>query len=273
MDAPKISIVIPSFNQGKYIERTIKSIVQQEYPNLELILMDGGSSDETMDIVDRYRGYFSYIRSEKDGGQSDAIASGFEQATGDYVTWLNSDDTYSAGSLNAVGRFLSTNPDVDFAYGNANYIDQDDRIITRKRSIRPVNGVIKYAFLTVPQMSAFWRRSLNDQVGSIDRSLRFCMDYDLFVRLVESTRARYIDLDIGNFRLHPESKTKNLEAIRLAEDDLVRMRYCRFKPGTLAHQIVKGFWTVVVIAMFVANGSIVERAGRRLRNRWKSEAG
>lgn len=270
---PKLSIVIPSYNQGAFIERTIRSIVEQKYPDLELILMDGGSTDGTMAVVEKYRQHFSHIQSGKDGGQSAAIRAGFERATGDYVSWLNSDDTYNPGALLAVGDYLIKNPQVRFVYGDVNYIDAEDQIIAHKPSAKFVLGIMKYAFLTVPQMSAFWQRSLYEAVGGVDKNLRFCMDYDLFVRMATVSAPRNIPVTVGNFRLHPASKTKNLDDVRAAEDKIVQTRYCAVKPANaLQFKIVRGFYTVILMGLFLRNGSLLDRLRMRIRLGGKSAA-
>ena len=128
-DLPSLSIVIPSYNQGEFIERTIVSILEQDYPSLQLILMDGGSTDGTMAVVDKYRDRFAIVRHEKDDGQADAIARGFALCTGDIMTWLNSDDTYLPGTLRRVGEYFRDHSRAEFVYGDYQLIDADDRII------------------------------------------------------------------------------------------------------------------------------------------------
>ena len=269
---PRLTVVIPSFQQGKFIERTIRSIVDQAYPNLELILMDGGSTDETMEIVGRYARHFAHISSGPDGGQSSAIRKGFELATGDYISWLNSDDTYSPGALLRIGEYLGDHPKVRFVYGDTNIIDTNDAVIAFKRSAKFVLGVMKYAFLTVPQMSAFWSRDLYNSVGGVDANLRFCMDYDLFVRMATRSPPVHINRAIGNFRIHPSSKTTTLEAVRLAEDTLVHERYCMIKPTSkLAFKVVRSFYMSVLVGLFLINGSLFDRVSRRMQNSMKSE--
>jgi glycosyltransferase involved in cell wall biosynthesis len=267
LDLPKISIVIPSFNQGEFIERTIRSIVDQSYPSLELILMDGGSTDNTMEIVERYRRHFYHIESGPDGGQSSALRKGFELATGDFVSWLNSDDTYEPGALLIVGQHLRAHPELDFVYGDVNYIDSEDRLIANKRSIPYTRGIVRYAFLTFPQMSAFWRRTIHNAVGGIDPDLRFCMDYDLFVRLSDATNPKLIKHTIGNFRLHGASKTTNLDIIRQQEDNLVRRRYCRVKPNSPVFRIVRLFWIGITIISMTKNGGLKERLISKMKLR------
>ncbi|PPD41668.1 MAG: glycosyltransferase [Methylocystis sp.] len=272
IDFPKLSVVIPSYQQGMFIERTIRSIVEQNYPNLELILMDGGSTDETMSIVERYKSHFAHISSGKDGGQASAIRKGFEIATGDYISWLNSDDTYNPGALLAIGSYLAEHPEVRFVYGDMDLIDAEGKLIAHKRSVKFVLGVMKYAFLTVPQMSAFWSKKLYDEVGGVDASLRFCMDYDLFVRMASRSTPVHIDRTIGNFRIHPTSKTTNLENVRQAEDRLVQTRYCDVKPSNrAAFAIVRYFYLFVLCGLMIMNGSFMNRVGRRVANNLRSE--
>jgi glycosyltransferase involved in cell wall biosynthesis len=273
VNLPKISIVIPSYNQGPFIERTIQSILNQNYPDLELILMDGGSKDQTMEIVKKYAGFFSHIQSTPDGGQAAAIKRGFEIATGEFLTWLNSDDTYQSGSLLKAGQWLIDHPDCKFAYGNNFYIDQDDKVITEKIQPRAVLAVMKYAYLTVPQMSAFWRRDLYLEAGGIDAKLQFAMDYDLFVRMAQMHLPSHFGFGVGNFRIHNASKTTNLEHIRRAEDAIVHTRYCSIKPSSkVLFWLVQKWYQFVCILLFVENGSFKSRFNDRRSKNFKSLA-
>jgi glycosyltransferase involved in cell wall biosynthesis len=263
-ELPSLSVVIPSFNQGSFIERTIQSIVRQNYPKLDLILMDGGSTDNTMEIVERYKQHFSHIISGPDGGQSAAIAKGFELASGKYVSWLNSDDTYNDGALLVIGNHLAKHPETQFVYGNMRIIDADDTVTAFKKSVRFYLPVMKYAFLTVPQMSAFWTKNLYHLAGGVDRSLRFCMDYDLFVRMAQISAPVRINETIGNFRIHEESKTTNLEDVRLREDKLVQERYCAVKPSSgFPFRIARFFMLIVLVALMAESGGLLTRLKTR----------
>jgi glycosyltransferase involved in cell wall biosynthesis len=265
---PTLTVVIPSFNQGQFIERTIQSIVRQNYPKLDLILMDGGSTDNTMAIVERYKDHFTYISSAPDGGQSAAISKGFALAKGEFISWLNSDDTYNDGALLAIGQFLRDNPSVRFVYGNTRIIDPDDNELAFKKSVRFALPVMKYAFLTVPQMSAFWSRKLYHEVGGVDPKLRFCMDYDLFVRMAELAKPSRINKTIGNFRIHNTSKTTNLEAVRRQEDYIVHERYCRVKPSSgLAFKVTRYFYLGVLVVLMAESGGLFTRLASRLHQR------
>jgi glycosyltransferase involved in cell wall biosynthesis len=273
-DLPSLSIVIPSYNQGAFIERTIKSIVEQDYPALQLILMDGGSSDSTMEIVERYREHFTIVRHEKDDGQADAIARGFAMCTGDIMTWLNSDDTYLPGTLRRVGEYFREHPRAQFVYGDYQLIDADDSLIVEKRQPDFDLGVVKYAFLTVPQMSAFWRRELYLQSGGVDPSLRFAMDYDLFVKLGALSPAVHLSFPVGRFRIHPASKTTNLEKVRQREDRLVQDRYCRHSPIShpLRFAVAKKWFQLKLVLLLWRNGTLGERLKSRLMNGFRSLA-
>lgn len=269
---PRLSVVVPSYNQAEFLRRTLESIVSQAYPDLEIIVMDGGSTDGSLDVIEEYRDHLAHVSSGPDGGQSSAIATGFARATGDFISWLNSDDTYEPGALLAIGHFLRDHPDVRFVYGSANIIDADDRIIAHKRSIRFNLGVMRYAFLTVPQMSAFWSRQLYDEVGGVDRSLRFCMDYDLFVRLSARSAPVRIPQTIGNFRVHGASKTSTLEHVRQREDRLVHERYCPVKPSRRsAFALRRYFYQSIMVGLMIENGSLFDRLRSRLTNRFRSQ--
>lgn len=234
--------------------------------------MDGGSTDETMAIVERYRDHFSHISSGPDGGQSDAIVKGFALATGKYISWLNSDDTYAPGALIAMGEVLAARSEISFAYGHTNIIDANDCVVAHKKSVNFSLGVMKYAFLTVPQMSAFWTKQLYDEVGGIDTSLRFCMDYDLFVRMASRSAPVLINVHIGNFRVHGSSKTSTLESVRQAEDALVHARYCGVKPTSrAAFKMVRTFYVGLLCLLMIANGSFWTRLAGRFRNNMQSE--
>jgi glycosyltransferase involved in cell wall biosynthesis len=261
---PKISIIIPTFQQGRFIARTLESIVSQGYGDLEIIVMDGGSTDETAEIIARYREHIAIYISGKDDGQSDAIRRGFEQATGEVITWLNSDDTYTPGTLDAVGQFFLTHPGCRFVYGDRDMIDESDRVIARRRQPDFNMGVMLYCHMTVPQMSAFWRRDLYEEAGGMDPAFRFCMDYDLFVRMARISPPVRLPVVLANFRLHGESKTSNLEDVRRAEDALIHARYCRFKPGTAAFAFARSYFYIVLVLIMARNGGLMERVRVRI---------
>ena len=263
---PSLSIVIPTYQQGRYIQRTLESILDQGYPALELIVIDGGSTDQTREIIERYQTHIAIYISEKDGGQSDAIRKGFELATGQIITWMNSDDTYAENALITVGPFFAANHSVRFAYGNRDIINENDQVIGRRRQPDFHPRIMRYCHMIVPQVSAFWQRSLYQESGGVDASLRFCMDFDLFVKMALISPPAHLPIVLGNFRIHGDSKTSNLENVRLAEDQIVQKRYCRYKPGTIQFKIVRTYCLILLVLNMANNGGLAERIIERFRS-------
>ena len=204
---PKISIVTPSFQQGVFIERTIKSVLDQGYPNLEYFVQDGGSTDQTLSVLKAYDGQLFGWCSEKDFGQSHAINKGFSHTTGEIMAWLNSDDLLLPGALSCVAQYFSSHPRVDVIYGNRLLIDEDDMEIGRWILPYHDSEVLSWADY-VPQETLFWRREVWEKVGGIDESFRFAMDWDLLVRFRDAgVRFAHISQFLGAFRVHANQKT------------------------------------------------------------------
>ncbi len=206
---PKISIVTPSYNQGKYIERTVRSVLLQRYPNLEYIMMDGGSTDDTLARLAPYQDQFSYFVSEPDNGQADAIAKGFARSSGEIMAYLNSDDLLAPDALHFVAKFFKEHPNIDWIYSHRCTVDDDDRVIWYW-ILPPHLNFLMRRWDYIPQETCFWRRSLFERTGNIDRSYQFAMDYDLFVRFMNSGNGRRLNRFLGAFRDHSTSKTKQL---------------------------------------------------------------
>ena len=209
MHWPKISIVTPSYNQGKFIERTVRSVLLQRYPDLEYIVMDGGSTDDTLDRLASYMEQFSYFVSEPDKGQADAIANGFARSSGEIMAYLNSDDLLAPDALHFVARFFRDNPNIDWIYSHRCTVDDEDRVIWYW-IVPPHQNFLMRRWDYIPQETCFWRRSLFEKTGNIDRSYRFAMDYDLFVRFMNHGHGRRVNRFLGAFRDHSTSKTKQL---------------------------------------------------------------
>lgn len=260
---PRLSIVIPTFQQGGFIERTLQSIVSQNYPRLQLIVIDGGSTDQTCEIIERFEQHIAIFISEKDAGQSDAIRKGFDLATGDIMTWINSDDTYAKNALLTIGQFFAADSSVRFVYGDRDVINENDQVIGRRRQPDFHPQIMRYCHIIVPQVSAFWQRSLYVESGGVDSNLRFCMDYDLFVKMALISAPKHLPTILGNFRIHSDSKTSNLEDIRLAEDRLVHERYCRFKPGTFKFNLVRAYCQILLVLNMAKNGGLSDRIYER----------
>ncbi len=207
-DFPLVSIITPSFNQAPYLERTIQSVLEQEYPNIEYILIDGGSTDGSLEIIQKYADRLAYWVSEKDKGQTDAINKGFNRASGKILAWLNSDDTYEPAAIRTAVETLQKNPELGFVYGDCNFIDADDRIIGRFNARQTSLQRLQQGIVHIPQQAFFFRAELWQQVGPLDDSIFFAMDYDLWLRLARLASFRYFPgQPWANFRLHVDAKT------------------------------------------------------------------
>jgi glycosyltransferase involved in cell wall biosynthesis len=223
--APTITIVTPSFEQGHYLERTLYSVVNQNYPALEYVVQDGGSTDDTVEVLRRYDGSLQRWASERDEGQGDAINRGFAHTSGEIMAYLNSDDLLLPGSLAYVARYFSSHPDVDVVYGNRMMIDEHDGHIGSQ--VLPRHDDHELTLLDfVPQETLFWRRSAWDAAGGkIDASLRFAIDWDLLLRLRESgAKMARLPRFLGAFRVHDEQKTATWYDQALIECELLRRR-------------------------------------------------
>lgn len=205
---PLVSIITPSYNQASYLESTILSVLNQDYPNIEYIILDGGSEDGSVEIIKKYAGSISGWFSEKDKGQTDAINKGFNQAHGEILAWLNSDDTYEPGAVSAAVAYLTENPQVGFVYGDCNFIDSEGKIIGKFNARQTDLKKLERGNVHIPQQAFFFRANLWKQVGPLDDSFFFAMDYDLWVRLARKAPLQYLPGQIwANFRLHNDAKT------------------------------------------------------------------
>ena len=238
MNLPRITIVTPSFNQGKYLEQTIRSVLEQGYPNLEYIVIDGGSTDGSVDIIRRYANQLSYWHSAFDGGQADAIAQGFEMATGEIQGWLNSDDILLPNCLSTVARkFPEKGSGVALA-GGLILIDEASCPISAglpagRRSWRDMlifgHGV--------GQMSTFWSKKAFDNAGGVDKSLHYAFDYDLFIKLRRMGEFKIVNNYFAGFRRHPTQKGKTMRGFAISEAQLIRERYGQPEFVSLARNV------------------------------------
>ena len=201
----KLSIVTPSFNQGFFIRKTIESVLQQDYKNLEYIIMDGGSQDNTVQILREYDNEI-YWESKEDKGQADAVNQGILRVTGEIIGWLNSDDIYYPGTFSIVMEAFEKNPEVKVIYGNAYHIDVDDNIIEEYYT-EDFNFERLKDICYICQPSLFFRRSIIDQYGYLDERLHYCMDYEYWLRLAEYEKFMRLNQFIAGSRLYPDNKT------------------------------------------------------------------
>jgi len=205
---PKISIITPSYNQGNYIEETILSIINQNYPNLEYIIIDGGSTDNSIEIIKKYKKYLSYWISEKDNGQSDAINKGIQRSTGDLFNWINSDDYLEKGALFEIARLYNDNIDCKLFIGKLKVIGESSESIQTNINVKLLKkGSIRN--LPARQQSTFFSLNYIKKSGGLNNVLHYCMDAELIFRFLYSSKSNMIattDKVLGCYRIQSESK-------------------------------------------------------------------
>lgn len=206
---PPISIIVPSYNQGQFIADTIASILSQGIDDIEILVMDGGSTDQTVSILRNYGDRIHWI-SECDKGQSDAINKGMSRVHGGILAYLNSDDRYAQGALRLVLDAFQRNPSADIVYGDINYIDSQGSLIRSGKTIDFDYNIFRYDYDFICQPASFWRRSVIERIGMMDLGLRYHMDYDFFMRAAAAgCRFYHLRQPLADFRFHGESKTVN----------------------------------------------------------------
>ncbi len=221
---PVISIVTPSFDHGAFLERTMRSVLDQGYPRLEYIVQDGGSRDGTPAILNRYRERLHHAESVRDGGQTNALNTGFGHASGEIMAYLNSDDMLLPGSLHFVARYFQDHPDVDLVYGHRVFVDSTDEEVGRWVLPPHDNSILVWADY-VPQETMFWRRRIWDQIdGHFDESFSFAMDWDLLLRF-RGAGAKMVRLPrfLGAFRVHDQQKSQ-AQLANIGEREMTRLR-------------------------------------------------
>ena len=216
---PSISVVIPSFNQGQYIEETLLSVIGQGYPNLEILVIDGGSTDNTVEILEKYSDKISYWHSKKDNGQADAINQGMKLSSGEVVCWLNSDDMYLPGTLLDIGkRFYGRVEECHLVYGAAVTINQsDEKLIGGAETAAPFDAFTLTYFDYIVQPSSFWTRKLWYSTGELDTSYKYVLDWEWFLRASKIAEFEYVPRFYSVYRYHPFHKTSNGAAERRKE--------------------------------------------------------
>lgn len=210
MNTPKFSIVIASYNFGQFIEQAILSVINQNYNNYELIIIDGGSSDQTVEIIKKNEQYITYWVSEKDNGQSDAFNKGFTKATGEFFFWLNADDVLMPRSLERIAEAIHRNPDTKWFAANTIFFNKDNQILRCRRGPEWHSWLVKNGILYVYGPSAIFHQDLFQEAGGFDLSLHYTMDTDLWMRFANlGYKFKRISHYVWGFRVHDESKTSH----------------------------------------------------------------
>ena len=220
---PLVSIVTPSFNQARFLEETILSVLGQDYPNLEYLIVDGGSTDGSLEIIRRYADRLAWWVSEPDRGQTEAINKGFAHARGEIFAWLNSDDMYLPQAVSEAVQYLQNHAEVGLVYGDANFIDERGRVLGKFPARQTDYRRLRRGYVHIPQQAAFFRAELWRKVGPLDTSFYFAMDYDLWVRIARHAKIVYLPRLWANFRLHGSAKT--IAADERCWPEMLRVHY------------------------------------------------
>lgn len=234
---PLVSIVTPSYNQGRFLKRTIESVLNQSYPNIQYVVIDGGSTDESIEILRSYRDRFYWI-SELDRGQTNAINKGLARANGEILAYLNSDDILTPRAIERVVHYLEQHPDCDMVYGQADYIDETDRVIgSYKTADYSFNRLLEDCMVCQP--AAFWRSRIAEKVGPFDEQLNFAMDYDYWLRIAKAGgEIQFLREKLACSRLYPETKT--LSARPKIYQEIFEI--CRRHTGFVHQSYYQGYW-------------------------------
>jgi glycosyltransferase involved in cell wall biosynthesis len=211
----RISIITPSYNQGIFIDETIRSVLSQDHDDIEHIVVDGGSTDETTSVLRRYP-HLRWV-SERDRGQSDAINKGFRMATGEILAWLNSDDRYEENVLGDVVRYFQSHPECNILYGDISFIDRQGRRLYDLTGDKLSYDAIAGWPDLVRQPSTFWRRTLVDERGGVDEQFHVVMDFDFFVRIGRGEHFHYLPRILSQYRCYEENKSLSLGRLQVRE--------------------------------------------------------
>jgi glycosyltransferase involved in cell wall biosynthesis len=203
---PLVTIVTPSYNQADYLERTILSVLNQDYPNIEYIVIDGGSTDGSIDIIKKYEDRFSYWISEPDTGQSNAINKGFKNATGKIFNWLNSDDLLMPSATTIAVHYLTNHPEYGMVYGDRLVVDENDQVLACVELPSFRRSLLQFGRF-LPQETSFFRRDLWRRANGLDENLHISMDRDLWLKFIKIGRLYHVPFVLGSWRQHAGAKS------------------------------------------------------------------
>ena len=252
MNFPKISIITPTYNQGRFLEETILSVLNQDYPNLEYIIIDGGSTDNSVEIIKKYKSRLTSWVSESDKGQTHAINKGLKRSTGEILNWLNSDDLLSAGTLEIIGKAFTIDPEADFYFGDFSMIDEKGRLIIHRKSPLFRFRTLFYGRQLSSQPAVFFRRSVLERIGYLDETLDFCMDQEFWVRAAsKGMRFRLTKKLFAVTRVHRGAKTSRLQEVLHGEHKAIIRRYrsLKFRQDSFLedgyYKLLNKFWRFI----------------------------
>jgi glycosyltransferase involved in cell wall biosynthesis len=255
---PRVTVVTPSFNQARYLARNLDSVASQKGVKVEHILLDGGSSDHTLEVIRVHGKHLAYWRSEKDAGQTMALVEGFERATGQIFGWINSDDyLWDEHALRRVAEAFAVHPEAAMVSGDTVLVADDETPVMMDMVLRPSARQMR-CNMAVPQQSTFWRADAYRAVGGIDKNFKYCMDFDLFQRLSQDRKMVRIPHILAAFRLQPDSKTATWGDVFRREVAICQNRYS----AGFMHQL-----TVKAVTMEIRLGAALAETGAVLSGR------
>lgn len=224
---PKLTVITPSYNQGDFLERTILSVLNQNYPNLEYMIIDGGSSDQSVEVIKKYEKHLAYWISEKDKGQVHALNKGLSRATGDWISFQNSDDVYFPGTFEKFGKAASRSPEADMLYGDLFMITPQDKVTELLKTLPFSMSSQLIEGMQIHNQSLFFRRSLIEKYGDFDESYRFAFDYEFITRYLsnKNVSARRIEGLAGALRVHPDAKSSVIAEVGRTEHQQIQEKY------------------------------------------------
>lgn len=237
MERPLVTIVTPSYNQGRFLEDTILSVLNQNYPNIEYFICDGGSTDESVEIIQKYSDKISWWVSEKDRGQADAINKGWKRSSGKYIGWINSDDLLLPDAISTAVEYLESHPNIGFVFGDIEIIDEFGRVL-QKRQFEEFD-LIKLVRTAgwISQQGNLFRKTIYETIGELDINLHFQLDLDYWIRVGLVSKVGYIPRVLGRFRRYDQSKTGSSSYI--AAEDILRIYGKLFSNPMIPFDLIK----------------------------------
>ena len=231
-----VSIITPSYNQALYLEQTMQSVLEQDYPDIEYIVVDGGSTDNSAEIIKKYADSLAYWISERDSGQAEAINKGFLRANGEILAWLNSDDYYMHNTVSVAVRCFEQNPDVVMVYGDMLAVDAEGQTINVLR-YQQLSLEDLLCFQIIGQPSVFFRRSALEKTGWLEPSFHFMLDHHLWIRLAQQGRILHVPQVWSAARYHPAAKNR-AQAAEFGREAFRVLEWAKNQPG-LAENVAK----------------------------------
>ncbi len=252
----KISVMVPSYNQGEFIGQTLQSIVDQQAGDKELIVIDNGSTDNSLEVIRSYEQHIAYWVTRENRGLSNSLATGLNRCTGDIMCFICSDDFFDPNAFRAVLQFFSEHPEVDVLYGDMNWVTRDGSFLKPKKEIDLDVNILLWDYCYIPLPSTFWRRRIWERSGGIDESLACSMDYDLWLRFVKAgAKFAHIPVVLSSMRFYPEQRNQRLHSLSNREDAVVRERFLRRRPSRIEWAMKKTLHKTRRVAKRLAAGA------------------